>query len=102
MSSKPEGAWLPHSVFTVNEPPYTGALAAVVVTGVVVVVTTEVVVVEDVLVQDAKTRDGAITATMSRLNPTLTQNCFVLTFFSLFYFPVDCCSFCLNGLLPKK
>jgi hypothetical protein len=72
----------------------------VVVTGVVVVVT--VVVVEVVFVQDVKTREGAITATMSKLNPTLTQNCFVLTFFSLFYFPVDCCSLCLNGLLPKK
>jgi hypothetical protein len=79
---------LPHSVFTVNEPPYCGALAAVVVIGVVVVVTTEVVVVEDVLVQDAKTMEGAITAIMSRLNPILSQNFFVLTSFSLFYFPV--------------
>jgi hypothetical protein len=85
---------------TVKEPPYCGALAAVVVTVVVVVCT--VVVVEDVLVQDAKTREGAITATMSRLSPTLTQNFFVLTFFSLFYFAVAFCSLSLNSLLPKK
>jgi hypothetical protein len=66
---------------TVKEPPYCGALAAVVVTEVVVVITVEV---EDVfLVQEDRTSDGAITAIMSRLNPTLTQNFFLLTFFSL-------------------
>jgi hypothetical protein len=58
-----------------------------VVTGVVVVVIT--VEADDVfLVQDAKTREGAITAMMSRLNPILSQNFFVLTSFSLFNFPV--------------
>ena len=78
---------MPHSVLTVKEPPYCGALAAVVVTGVVVVVIT--VEADDVfLVQDAKTREGAITAMMSRLNPILSQNFFVLTSFSLFNFPV--------------
>jgi hypothetical protein len=53
---------------------------------VVVVVMTEVVVVEDVLVQDAKTREGAITAMMSRLNPILSQNFFVLIFSPYFIF----------------
>jgi hypothetical protein len=81
-ASKPAGSVLPQSVMTVKVPPYTGALALVVVTLVTVVVDEAVVVVFEVQELNAGARD-AISNKTKPDNKILLFNLFLL-------FPIDC------------